>query len=369
MGDQIIGATLRVYKTSGGEGPLVVKTVACSWSKQELTYTNSSMFSAQADIISRGATLPTLSETWVDVVLDKKKLNKIKNQIDSKICLRLSGGSSETEDVLASEQYTDASKHPQLRLSIKPKAPGQQGKKPQMAESAQAEQLKREFEQKKRSELQSKFTQQLLSSIKEARAQEECDKKISDETTGTAKAAIEAEAKASSDAAVDEKIQKHREQLQQKATAEMQSKVAEAGVEAGSPAAEKLKADLQSQSSASVTRQVATFEEQAKRDAQNAVKQQVTTVLQQRKTKIETQCKEAKIERQNSAKLDLSAPQKLKVMGMVEKALPGEMVNFKVDEEGNVINENVLDSAKEIGEHHTTDDVEELDEFEYILEQ
>merc|ERR1711998_266122 len=363
MGDQIIGATLRVYKTSGGEGPLVVKTVACSWSKQELTYTNSSMFSAQADIISRGATLPTLSETWVDVVLDKKKLNKIKNQIDSKICLRLSGGSSETEDVLASEQYTDASKHPQLRLSIKPKAPGQQGKKPQMAESAQAEQLKREFEQKKRSELQSKFTQQLLSSnkeqhqLKEARAQEECDKKISDETTGTAKAAIEAEAKASSDAAVDEKIQKHREQLQQKATAEMQSKVAEAGVEAGSPAAEKLKADLQSQSSASVTRQVATFE------------QQVTTVLQQRKTKIETQCKEAKIERQNSAKLDLSAPQKLKVMGMVEKALPGEMVNFKVDEEGNVINENVLDSAKEIGEHHTTDDVEELDEFEYILEQ
>merc|ERR1711918_113481 len=136
-------------------------------------------------------------------------------------------------------------------------------------------------------------------------------------------------AKASSDAAVDEKIQKHREQLQQKATAEMQSKVAEAGVEAGSPAAEKLKADLQSQSSASVTRQVATFEEQAKRDAQNAVKQQVTTVLQQRKTKIETQCKEAKIERQNSAKLDLSAPQKLKVMGMVEKALPGGNGKFQ----------------------------------------
>merc|ERR1711975_160994 len=46
--------------------------------------------------------------------------------------------------------------------------------------------------------------------LKEAQFQEACNKKINEETTGSAKSAIEAEAKAASDAAVDEKIQKHK---------------------------------------------------------------------------------------------------------------------------------------------------------------
>merc|ERR1711975_41162 len=98
------------------------------------------------------------------------------------------------------------------------------------------------------------FTQELLNSnkaehqLKEAQFQEACNKKINEETTGSAKSAIEAEAKAASDAAVDEKIQKHKKELQQKADAEMQSKVAEAGLPVGSEAAAKLEADMKAQS-------------------------------------------------------------------------------------------------------------------------
>merc|ERR1712178_210745 len=360
--DTVTGAVLRVYKASGGEGPLLVKTVACTWNKQTLTYTNSSMFKGKA--VSNGATLPELSQTWVDVVLNARDINRVKNsEADSKICLKLSGGSSETEDLLASEQYSDATKQPQLKLNIQKRAATQEA--PKMAESAQTTQLRREFEKQKRSELQSQFTQELLNSnkaehqLKEAQFQEACNKKINEETTGSAKSAIEAEAKAASDAAVDEKIQKHKKEQQQKADAEMQSKVAEAGLPVGSEAAAKLEADMKAQSTLSINQQLSTFADQARSDAQDALKKQVVTVLTTKKSKTETECNAARVEREKSSNLGLSASQRLKVLGMIEKALPTEMAKFKVDGEGSVNKQSLLDSAKELGDHHMSY-VEEL---------
>lgn len=158
---------------------------------------------------------------------------------------------------------------------------------------------------------------------------------------------------------MDEKIQKHKKELQQKADAEMQSKVAEAGLPVGSEAAAKLEADMKAQSTLSINQQLSTFADQARSDAQDALKKQVVTVLTTKKSKIETECNAARVEREKSSNLGLSASQRLKVLGMIEKALPTEMAKFKVDGEGSVNKQSLLDSAKELGDHHMSY-VEEL---------
>merc|ERR1711988_258261 len=112
----------------------------------------------------------------------------------------------------------------------------------------------------------------------------------------------------------------------------------------------------------SINQQLSTFADQARSDAQGALKKQVATVLTTKKSKIETECNAARVEREKSSSLGLSASQRLKVLGKIEKALPTEMAKFKVDGEGNVNKQSLLDSAKELGDHHMSYVEELLDE-------
>jgi hypothetical protein len=99
----IVAAHLRLYKTAGGESPIVVKTSKCTWKRPDITYDNSRQLVVESESpITQGhAIFPATNNVWVDVKLDGNTIEQARQS--GSICLQVHGGSEHEAVVLSSE--------------------------------------------------------------------------------------------------------------------------------------------------------------------------------------------------------------------------------------------------------------------------
>jgi len=119
--DTVIGATLRVHKDGGAEGPVIVKVASCSWSRDTITYTNSQDYAGDTISEGSGAVFPEANNVWVAVSLNAAAVQKARLSGDH-VCIQVSGGPAEAPVVFSSEMTT---KQPELKVMVQKNVPEQ----------------------------------------------------------------------------------------------------------------------------------------------------------------------------------------------------------------------------------------------------
>jgi len=138
----IIGATIRLFKTGGGGGPALVKLASCAWSRSTLTYTASETLPGAT--VSEGVTavFPEESDIWASVMLKPSVVQSARANGDH-ICLEVSGGPKAEPAILSSEL---TSKPPQLKIEVQ-SLPKTEAEKKAIAEKKAAAKAKLAREQ------------------------------------------------------------------------------------------------------------------------------------------------------------------------------------------------------------------------------
>merc|ERR1711939_78009 len=207
----IIGATIRLFKTGGGGGPALVKLSSCAWTSNTLTYSSSETL-PQATV-SEGVTsqFPEESDMWAAVQLKAAAIQSARANGDH-LCFEVTGGPKD-EPVIVSSELT--SKQPELKIEIS-KPPKTEEEK--AAEAAKQAALERKLaaENDMEDHLKSKYKEEETAAALAAKAaalptlvneiKAEGTKREQEETQGDSYKVLSAEKTAEQNAEIEETV-------------------------------------------------------------------------------------------------------------------------------------------------------------------
>jgi hypothetical protein len=234
--DSVIGATLRLYKTGGDSGPVVVKLSSCSFKRSTLTYTSSHKLTNKQPTASTGASskFPSASDVWVGIKLKAAVIQSARASGDH-ICFEVSGGGKSKPVILSSEL---TGKKPELKLEVQSPKPTAAAKKAAAKKKAVAKKdNKKEMAAQKKcaTDEKARFTAEALKAKADAMqkkiAQIKADgaRALARDTQGSKKNMVVAKEAAKEAATMQQKIKEKSEQIKSMAKANMEKALIASG--------------------------------------------------------------------------------------------------------------------------------------------
>jgi len=338
-GDVIKGGVLRMYKKSGGEADAIVRISVCAWERGTITFTNSQKF-GEKQCQKSPSKFPALLNTWAEIVLDGPALEKKKNA-DTHLCLKIEGGPSGEPDVFDSENTANK---PELKLEII-KATTAEEKAAKIAAEKKKQDLIKEkarFKITTLKELTAEFKKEKLAGKKETEDKAEagfdtqCQADLELKTQGSGLAALQASELAKTASATKTEVQNKRKELTATSEAENKNKVANSNTAVGSVERTKLETELKEATAKTIEQQMATFTQQAEKNAQEEASKAAETAVAALTKEMTQKCEKAKEERTKGYQ-QLTTDDGASIKTQAEAALPAALEKFVPSREMQVV--------------------------------
>jgi hypothetical protein len=287
--DNVIGATMRLYKTGGGGGPALVKLASCAWTRNTLTYTSSEALPQQTASEGLTAVFPEESDMWASIQLRPALIQSARANGDH-ICFEVTGGPKDEPAVVSSEL---TSKQPELKIELQSPPKTQEEKD---AENAKAKALadKMKVENDMEEHLKEKYTAEEKAAALQDKAallpgavvtlKNEASTKETTETGGQAFAVLQAQMQKEEDDEIEQQVGQKSTEITERENADMATTLTNSG-KTGQDRAD-YEAELQTSYSTKIATEIATMKQQVEDDTKAKYIDKLSGDLESRKAAI-----------------------------------------------------------------------------------